>query len=1002
MQQEEFLDAQPPKKLGSIDDEKYEILSSVEVIPHLNSQNWSPNYANGIKITFTSLNKNYASLLQFDKNVLSKYNSSVLLKTNQIKSTEFASAIDRSMFRLQNRTARNDEHCIDSVFNALLTGTDAEIKAQMEISNEFESSVLKPLRTFIAGYQSFIARAEVRTLKSLQNYASSLSSTQGLFEEMIGLIDNIKEYKAKLTEAESSDINGVESINLNGDSEDDDESEGENEEKKCVPEPTDQDDEQITYDENPIAFEPFKTQYETLYRPVIDFKDEAFSLQLGLNGLNFDTFAELQSFLRSLKKDIFLETARIFLSTYTDVFRIRKLIKNLDSGFDYLTIESIINHLYDLKLIKFPSKKLSLGYRFKVDDDQIFTSWTPLFYAICDYDEEKFLAFKQEAYKSYKELKLKDREELRKKEAESKKQKKESASKEQRPPDILVKKRSTTISSLFGGGDVDIEKKLSEAVTAYKLRYELFIKLNYELLKKREFLEKDIVQLNNNIERKEFERIQIIYKTLAKLFDVIKLTSSDISGEIAKIHLQFGEISQSHKLAEFHNCIDSMSSGGLYVTNIRHNEFLANLNVNESAVFPNISKSIVLFGNDLSLQVKTRSELYKGDEPFETIKSLPYIVYSIFELIKDDPADKIQSWWLQPYNLDDVYKIRELYSNLLMTEMDPDLLDWSTDESTKDRNEFEVNEKMINVFIDSIRSDFNDDHSKFILLLKIFLLELNLPVIPPISMALENFRQFSDEMEKDSYLRELIGSMDRCSLATLLYILKRMLDIGDEEFYKQLAFTVDIPIVHLLYRPAVFHSSRKNDFDIEYDNDKFVELDKFKAYKFFNLLISKDTISILGDKLLSLQRRMEVTQRRASQNYENHKLKLHTRSVSNGSFKNFGLNSPQRKRNSSSTFSSNGASQAGNPITDENGLLTVKTRGRGIDVLGSMSRSASPSLGPIIVPDQGEESIPKKIIVQQTETTTPEVLGDVSKKSTTPSIEVDTVDESEIFGDYAA
>ncbi|GME90118.1 unnamed protein product [Ambrosiozyma monospora] len=271
--------------------------------------------------------------------------------------------------------------------------------------------------------------------------------------------------------------------------------------------------------------------------------------------------------------------------------------------------------------------------------------------------------------------------------------------------------------------------------------------------------------------------------------------------------------------------------------------------------FPNFQNLTLLFNNDLSLQLRVSQQESDGDL---LRKSLPYFVDAVInEIEKSYSTEESRKLWLSNYNLDEVYSIKDNYLFKIMNDLDAARQNWKTKTDRFAQMTPEEENTKNKMFIDNFIQEVKET-SNLVLLLKMFLIELNISLVPPISMALENYHDFVDLDDVANYLHEILNSMDRCSLSTLLRILTYLNKLKDAKFCENLIYQMDIPIIQFIYRPIVFQ--RAND-------DKFLKINKFKAYLFISLLIRPESIKLIQDKLINLEKRFDKI---TSTNLANH------------------------------------------------------------------------------------------------------------------------------------
>ncbi|GME80165.1 unnamed protein product [Ambrosiozyma monospora] len=285
----------------------------------------------------------------------------------------------------------------------------------------------------------------------------------------------------------------------------------------------------------------------------------------------FADFEEFQSHLSYLNDEMPQESISAggvmsMGAKYHKAFRAKKLIRVLKDRLDvgYSEVEKLINYLLDLKLIKFPSKSnIFQTYVFKIEDELLPIQWTPLFNQVVNYAEQELT--------------------------------------------------------------VDHDK-IDSIIDEYKPKYATFLKMFFEFSKQRELVEKSLNQSFNNVERKEFERIQMNFRITKKLIDFVKLVKP--TDPKLKFLTNFEKLD---KMQSFYNCINTMSSHSYYIPNALNNQILNRLLINQMSCFPNFQNLTLLFNNDLSLQLRVSQQESDGDL---LRKSLPYFVDAVINEIE--------------------------------------------------------------------------------------------------------------------------------------------------------------------------------------------------------------------------------------------------------------------------------------------------------------------------------------------------------------------------------
>ncbi|OWB62483.1 hypothetical protein B5S29_g3414 [[Candida] boidinii] len=838
-------------------------------IPHLNNLNWSPNYTDSINHNLSCLKSNYNQLAKLEVKFLKKFNSVYSVEKHKLFFESFLDEFDESLVNSFS-TASSSVNSINALLQDVLMQLRFENDDSLKFFNLFNNEVLKPLRLFIDNYQTFIIKQKNFIINSYTNYEKYLKKILSLEPELNKLLEKLGDLKIKITnEEEVMKLYSAKPLpSVSPDTTDD--NQPEEPVSKSADVPDDSVESAITNTTatsnsvkqiDPLSIEPFKSQYAK-FLPAKNFLENEISFPLYLTThLAFDDLPSFKRFIRFLDSLVVLSNAKVMFVTINDVFKTNQLVQTLSdyhfNGFtpDIHTIEKIINRLLELELVK-PLNKLNNvfsaingGYNFTIDDD-IFIQWTDLFKSLLIYDVDSLNALIQNAEKN--------KEELDKKHAESSKaataKTTQSASTTSKVPSTVQQQQSSQTGKPGSFFDMlknattkqqpkislnELKSEYKKTLSVYNRRFEYFEKTDYGFLKQRQALELDIVSFNNNIEHKELDRVQIIYRCLLKFSQLLSYYHEESYNKFSRLNKKFENIREEDKVNEFYSTIWKSIDNrpGYYTSNVVHSNFINKLITKESTILDEgemdieknviFKRSIRLFNSDLSSLPKCTQSDFENDSGsvYATFKSLPSIVFTIINELDsklnenfDEYSIKLKHFWLQSYNLNDVYKIRDIYNNILIRE--PNLSKSITDEK-------DINTIILNNFLNSIASEFQSEESddidnnnfyisKIILLLKIILIELPVSIITPLSKELIELSLSNSNIQYESLANSLSKLMDRSSLSSLIFIMKHIskLCANDDGFLFELVFNSNIgyiPFTHLIYRPVIFKDSNGND-----------------------------------------------------------------------------------------------------------------------------------------------------------------------------------------------
>ncbi|GMF06899.1 unnamed protein product [[Candida] boidinii] len=739
----------------------------------------------------------------------------------------------------------------------------------LKFFNLFNNEVLKPLRLFIDNYQTFIIKQKNFIINSYTNYEKYLKKILSLEPELNKLLEKLGELKIKITKEEEvmKSYSSKPLPSVSPHTADDKQLEETVSKSADLPDDTTESATTVTSTSNPakqidpLSIEPFRSQYAK-FLPAKSFLNDEISFPLYLTThLAFDDLPSFKRFIRFLDSTVVVSNTKVMFVTITDVFKTNQLVQALSdyhfNGFtpDIHTIERIINRLLELDLVK-PLNKLNNvlsaingGYNFTIDDD-IYLQWTDLFKSLLIYDIDSLNALILSAEKNKEELDKKNAESLKAVNTKST----EPVSTSTKAPSITQQQQASqtgkagSFFEMLKNATTKQQPKISlnelkaeyeKTLNIYNRRFEYFEKTDHGFLKQRQALELDIVAFNNNIEHKELDRVQIIYRCLLKFSQLLSYYHEESYNKFSRLNRKFEDIKEEEKVNEFYSTIWKSIDNrpGYYTSNAVHSNFMNKLITKESTILDegeidvekNISfkRSIRLFNSDLSSLPKCTQSDFESDNGYDyaTFKSLPSIIFTIINELDlklnenfDEYSIKLKHFWLQSYNLNDVYKIRDIYNSIIIRE--PQLSESVTDE--KDINTIILN-NFLNAIASEFQSDDNDDIdnnnfyiSKLILLLKIILIELPVSIITPLSKELIELSLSNSKINYESLSNSLSKLMDRSSLSSLIFIMKHIskLCTNDDGFLFELVFNSNIgyiPFTHLIYRPVIFKDSNGND-----------------------------------------------------------------------------------------------------------------------------------------------------------------------------------------------
>lgn len=495
-------------------------------------------------------------------------------------------------------------------------------------------------------------------------------------------------------------------------------------------------------------------------------------------------------------------------------------------------IERVGQTLMDLKLIKLSFGKISIGYKFRSDDENVWLEWTETFDKACHYDEQ--------AHNT----------ELQKTRAN---------------PKTPTWKVSGYFTSLVTPTDGKTLHKRRDTLTQ-SIRVELndFWEANCEMLDARFQLESAIFTAFEKVEEVEKDRIAAVYKVL-KGFAEFAHTEAQQSANAMKSLMEFSQRSgspetQAKELDRFicahqpdgnnakkklPNLSKNTETGGLYCVDPFNNEYLTKMKVSAAGIVDKKDVTSYIFGSDVSLQYK---ESQWGENESSLIAhSLPYFLLLLTE--EGSPTQDSLKLWIEPYDFVQAQQAKHnYYSNL-----------------TKWINEAQGN-------VDKYVIEQTVESGDGVLLLKTWLLELTEPVIPYLayeplfriyygSCIKKRETSSSDEIlaRQVQLLRICEMEMARANLSCLVRIMSMFGSLEYEQC--ELLNGGTIPFLHLILRPSPSSAMKEKDGYVSADR---VFYNTF-LFDLANLDVQKRLKEILIEKEVNFKQREERVRERTEE-----------------------------------------------------------------------------------------------------------------------------------------
>ena len=349
---------------------------------------------------------------------------------------------------------------------------------------------------------------------------------------------------------------------------------------------------------------------------------------------------------------------------------------------------------------------------------------------------------------------------------------------------------------------------------------ENYLELYMELQELKYIYDRELINKSHFLENFERHKIELIYKSLAKLLEIIynfSLNSTNRLHVMAKDYIDRVNKPENY-VRDFDKLLSDFSSGIYFPT-------LA-LGVKPTLVnnnFQNLEFQFNLF-KDIPLQLKY-SQVSNEDEQLLSTGSIPVFFYRSMENLESTASshEKLAQLWQNPLDHE--------YWELKKTILNKIAVFGITDRSSL--NEVKVEENIIDSVLSVLKDQSVDAVVNFI---KNWLLEISDSLIPCVvydSITSVYKLGTNDTTKRIKELERILGSIPRSNLASLIFILEHIAmsfdlttitsyELSDElqEDLESLSEDIDkvkevsnklnamdaigsIPFVHLIFRPSV-------------------------------------------------------------------------------------------------------------------------------------------------------------------------------------------------------
>ncbi|ABN67071.2 predicted protein, partial [Scheffersomyces stipitis CBS 6054] len=349
---------------------------------------------------------------------------------------------------------------------------------------------------------------------------------------------------------------------------------------------------------------------------------------------------------------------------------------------------------------------------------------------------------------------------------------------------------------------------------------ENYLELYMELQELKYIYDRELINKSHFLENFERHKIELIYKSLAKLSEIIynfSLNSTNRLHVMAKDYIDRVNKPENY-VRDFDKLLSDFSSGIYFPTSA--------LGVKPTSVnnnFQNLEFQFNLF-KDIPLQLKY-SQVSNEDEQLLSTGSIPVFFYRSMENLESTASshEKLAQLWQNPLDHE--------YWELKKTILNKIAVFGITDRSSL--NEVKVEENIIDSVLSVLKDQSVDAVVNFI---KNWLLEISDSLIPCVvydSITSVYKLGTNDTTKRIKELERILGSIPRSNLASLIFILEHIAmsfdlttitsyELSDElqEDLESLSEDIDkvkevsnklnamdaigsIPFVHLIFRPSV-------------------------------------------------------------------------------------------------------------------------------------------------------------------------------------------------------
>lgn len=767
---------------------------------------WSPDYRSGIDKLLEQLLSSLGQLHELRKFVFSYMNyyhsNGEFLAKLAVDSTPMDSQFRRlGQRRLVSATRKiaskqEPELGMDHFFQQFVERTTFDLRGQLELASTIDKKVLESLTAFI------------------KHHEPQIKATMEHLEELFN------EYEASYVNMETLKHKYQSFVRLGEFSSEDHRAEPEEPEES---------------EPNIVSTPPRPTVQSVTSPSATRALEIDFPLAIG-GVLRFNTSSEFAGFLASMIASISTIKRKINFPGYrNEIFSSDQLcewlVKNRNYGFNptRLNLERLGQGLIDMKLLigtgVFGKKFKSEGMWFEWSEQAIQYSQ----------GEEATLEVMSLPSQALASMKL----------DETSKYLNDVAQSTSKTFNGMFKSmRSSLMKPKF------LEDGIKELESKYNEAYE-------ELQRLKHLLDLEIFDKSQVLEKFEKLRIDIIYRSLATLLEIIynsSLQSTTTLREFASKTIEDLNKPEYHA-NDFQRMLERFSTG-IYFPSIVSPDVLSNRHLDTSQLntnFQNIKVSFNLY-KDIPLQVKMSTLT-----PLLSLQSIPQILFKLISILSSAEQGELLKLWLDPVKHQEYWLVKYEIINAVQ--------EYTPEAGVNIHDEIAVEGAIINSIVEILKGK---DPLRIVNFLKNWLLETSDAIIPCMvfDSLVGNYRRSGLDIEQQqAETIRILSTIPRSNLSSLVYILEHISSVfelgkldgfgssdeinaenGKSEEIEQAVAKLNsmeaiatVPFLHLILRPSVVKNASGFKPPIEEYNRALQDLlNPQVRFKLFTSLVANE------------------------------------------------------------------------------------------------------------------------------------------------------------------